>query len=145
MKFTLPCGTLGRMVGKTAIKDNSLKSTKFFSENKNYNLKNKLLKEKKIDNSFLEKLRFITLEDLITLKLLVSTEALKGKLYNFPFLKYSSDICKEAIVRFALSMSNNRKEASLLLGMKKSEFINYIKEYKLLEEFNNDSKTKKSQ
>ena len=133
------------MVGKTAIKDNSLKSTKFFSENKNYNLKNKLLKEKKIDNSFLEKLRFITLEDLITLKLLVSTEALKGKLYNFPFLKYSSDICKEAIVRFALSMSNNRKEASLLLGMKKSEFINYIKEYKLLEEFNNDSKTKKSQ
>ena len=132
------------MVGKTAIKDNSLKSTKFFSENKNYSLKNKLLKEKKIDNSFLEKLRFITLEELITLKLLVSAEALKGKLYNFPFLKYSSDICKEAIVRFALSVSNNRKEASLLLGMKKSEFINYIKEYKLLEEISHDSKSKKS-
>tara|TARA_R100001443_G_scaffold116857_1_gene138826 strand:- start:636 stop:1052 length:417 start_codon:yes stop_codon:yes gene_type:complete len=132
------------MVGKTAIKDNSLKSTKFFSENRNYNLKNKLLKEKKIDNSFLEKLRFITLEDLITLKLLVSTEALKGKLYNFPFLKYSSDICKEAVVRFALSISNNRKEASLLMGMKKSDFINYIREYNLLEDFNNESKSRKS-
>jgi hypothetical protein len=130
------------MVGKTAIKDNSLKSTKFFSENRNYNLKNKLLKEKKIDKPFLEKLRFITLEDLITLKLLVSTEALKGKLYNFPFLKYSSDICKEAIVRFALSVSNNRKEASLLMGMKKSDFINYIREYNLLEGNNNDSKSK---
>ena len=132
------------MVGKTAIKDNSLKDTKFFSENKNYNLKNKLLKEKKIDNQFLEKLRFITLEELITLKLLVSAEALKGKLYNFPFLKYSYEICKEAVVRFALSMSNNRKEASLMLGMKKVDFINYIKEYDLMEEYNYDSRTKKS-
>ena len=132
------------MVGKTAIKDNSLKDTKFFSENKNYNLKNKLLKEKKIDNQFLEKLRFITLEELITLKLLVSAEALKGKLYNFPFLKYSYEICKEAVVRFALTMSNNRKEASLMLGMKKVDFINYIKEYDFIEEYNYDSRTKKS-
>ena len=132
------------MVGKTAIKDNSLKDTKFFSENKNYNLKNKLLKEKKIDKQFLEKLRFITLEELITLKLLVSAEALKGKLYNFPFLKYSYEICKEAVVRFALSMSNNRKEASLILGMKKVDFINYIKEYDLMEDYNYDSRTKKS-
>ena len=86
------------MVGKTAIKDNSLKDTKFFSDNKNYNLKNKLLKENKIDKDFLEKINFITLEELITLKLLVATEGIKGKLYNFPFLKYTSDICKDAIV-----------------------------------------------
>ena len=132
------------MVGKTAIKDNSLKDIKTNSSNKNYNLKNKLLKEKKIDKQFLEKLRFVTLEELITLKLLVSSEAVKGKLYNFPFLKYSHDICKEAVVRFALSMSNNRREASLLLGMKKAEFINYIKEYGLLEEYNYDRRTKKN-
>ena len=131
------------MVGKTAIKDNSLKDTKFFSENKNYNLKNKLLKEKKIDNQFLEKLRFVTLEELITLKLLVSTESVKGKLYNFPFLKYSYEICKEAVVHFALSMSKNRKEASLILGMKKADFIKYIKEYDLLGEYNYDRRTKK--
>ena len=131
------------MVGKTAIKDNSLKETKFFSNNKNYNLKNKLLKEKKINKEFLENLRFITLEELITLKLLVSAEAVKGKLYNFPFLKYSYDICKEAVVRFALSMSKNRKEASLMLGMKKADFIKYVKEYNLLEEYNYDRRTKK--
>ncbi len=131
------------MVGKTAIKDNSLKDTKFFSDNKNYNLKNKLLKEKKIDKLFLEKLRFVTLEDIITLKLLVSAESLSGKLYNFPFLKYSQEICKEAVVRFALSMANNRREASLILGMKKADFINYIKQYGIMEEFNYDRRTKK--
>ena len=68
------------MVGKTAVKDNSLKSSKFISNNKNYNLKNKLIKENKVNKEFLEKLRFITLEEIITLKLLVSTESLKGKL-----------------------------------------------------------------
>lgn len=124
------------MVGKTAKKDNILKSNKFYSDNKNYNLKNILLKEKKIDKEFLEKLRFVTLEELITLKLLVSSEALKGKLYNFPFLKYSYEICKEAVVRFALSMSSNRREASLILGMKKAEFIKYVKQYDILEDFN---------
>lgn len=132
------------MVGKTAIKDNSLKSNFLTSDNKNYNLKNKLLKEGKIDKQFLEKLRFITLEDLITLKLLVSTEALKGKIYNFPFLKYSYEICREAVVRFALSKASNRKEASLIMGMKKADFLAHLKEYDILKEFNYDRKSKKS-
>lgn len=130
------------MVGKTAKKDNILKNNKFYSDNKNYNLKNKLLKEKKIDKEFLEKLRFITLEELITLKLLVSSEALKGKLYNFPFLKYSYEICKEAVVRFALTMSSNRREASMILGMKKADFIKYIKEYGITDDFDYSNKRK---
>lgn len=130
------------MVGKTAKKDNILKSNKFYSDNKNYNLKNILLKENKIDKEFLEKLRFVTLEELITLKLLVSSEALKGKLYNFPFLKYSYEICKEAVVRFALTMSSNRREASLILGMKKADFIKYIKEYGITDDFDYSNKRK---
>jgi len=130
------------MVGKTAKKDNILKSNKFYSDNKNYNLKNILLKEKKIDKEFLEKLRFVTLEQLITLKLLVSSEALKGKLYNFPFLKYSYEICKEAVVRFALTMSSNRREASMILGMKKADFIKYIKEYGITDDFDYSNKRK---
>ena len=136
MKNEISYDTLGRMVGKTAIKDNSLKESKTFSSNKNYNLKNKLLKENKIDKDFLEKLKFITLEDLITLKLLVSTSLLKGKLFNFPFLKYSTEICKEAVLRFALSQANSRREAQLILGMKKSELIYYLKNYNLEKDFN---------
>ena len=123
------------MVGKTAIKDNSLKKSKTSSSNKNYNLKNKLLKENKIDQEFLEKLKFIKLEELITLKLLVSTSLLKGKLFNFPFLKYSTEICKEAVLRFALSQANSRKEAQIILGMKKADLVHYLKSYKLEKDF----------
>ena len=130
------------MVGKTAIKDNSLKDTKTFSSNKNYNLKNKLLKENKIDNNFLEKLKFIKLEELITLKLLVSTSLLKGKLFNFPFLKYSSEICKEAVLRFALSQAKSKKEAQMILGIKKSELLYYLRKYNLEKEFEYKNRTK---
>ena len=130
------------MVGKTAIKDNSLKDNKVFSSNQNYNLKNKLLKQKKIDNDFLEKLKFLKLEEIITLKLLVSTSLLKGKLFNFPFLKYSTEICKEAVLRFALSQAKSRKEAQMILGIKKSDLIYYLKAYKLEEEFNYDNRAK---
>ena len=132
------------MVGKTAIKDNSLKQSKTFSSNKNYNLKNKLLKENKIDKEFIEKLKFLKLEELIALKLLVSTSLLKGKLFNFPFLKYSTEICKEAVLRFALSQANSRKEAQLILGIKKADLVHYLKAYKLDKDFEYDSSTKKN-
>jgi len=123
------------MVGKTAIRDNSLKDSKTFSSNKNYNLKNNLLKEGKIDKEFLEKLKFLKLEELITLKLLVSTSLLKGKLFNFPFLKFSTDICKEAVLRFALSQAKTKREASIILGIKKADLIRYVKAYNLEKEF----------
>ena len=132
------------MVGKTAIKDSSLKESRTYSSNKNYNLKNKLLKENKIDQEFLEKLKFLKLEELITLKLLVSTSLLKGKLFNFPFLKYSTEICKEAVLRFALSQANSRKEAQLILGIKKADLVHYLKAYNLERDFEYDSTTKKN-
>ena len=132
------------MVGKTAIKDDSFKDSNIFSSNKNYNLKRKLLKKKKIDNDFLEKIKFLKLEELITLKLLVSTSLLKGKLFNFPFLKYSSEICKEAVLRFALSQANTKREAQLILGIKKADLIYYLKKYNLEKDFNYDSNAKQN-
>ena len=123
------------MVGKTAIKDDYFKNTKTYSSNKNYNLKNKLLKEKKIDNDFLEKLKFIKLEELITLKLLVATSTLRGKIFNFPFLKFSTEICKEAVLRFALSQAKSKKEALLILGMKRADLSYYLKKYDLEKDF----------
>tara|TARA_Y100001938_G_C7922622_1_gene345266 strand:+ start:322 stop:693 length:372 start_codon:yes stop_codon:yes gene_type:complete len=123
------------MVGKTAIKDNYFKKTKNYSSNKNYNLKNKLIKEGKIDQEFLEKVKFLKLEELITLKLLVSTSMLKGKLFNFPFLKFSTEICKEAVLRFALSQAKSKKEALLILGMKRADLSYYLKKYNLEKDF----------
>ena len=130
------------MVGKTAIRDNSLKQNKTFSSNKNYNLKNKLLREKKIDYDFLEKMKFLKIEELVTLKLLVASESLKGKFFNFPFLKFTTEICKEAVLRFALSQAKSRREAQLILGIKKADLIHYLKTYNLEKDFEYDSRKK---
>ena len=130
------------MVGKTAKRDDSLKSNKFTSDNEYYNLKNKLIFENKIDLDFYEKIKFLKLEELITLKLLASAEGLRGKLFNFPLFKYSSDICKESIFKFALSVAKSREEA---LDYKAAiDIWDYIKRYNLKEEFYYGSKTKKN-
>jgi hypothetical protein len=113
------------------MKDNTLKEAKFKSNNENYDLRKELLSNNKINKDFLEKLNFLTLEELITLKLLVASKSLRGKLFNFPLLKYSSDICKEAVVRYALSESKNIREASLILGIKKIDLQRYIKSYNI--------------
>ena len=125
------------------MKDNTLKKSKFTSDNENYNLKNKLLIEKKIDKDFLNKLKFIKLEELITLKLLVSTKSLKGKLFNFPIFKYCKQICREAVFKYALSVAKSRKEASLIIGLKRADMVEYIKKYNLKEEFYYGRRTRK--
>ena len=121
---------VGRLASQR-MKDSSLKKVKFKSDNENYSLKNQLLKENKINKDFLEKLNFLTLEDLITLKLDSASKSLKGKLFNFPILKYTTDICQESVIKYALSVSKNRREASLILGKTKAELSYYIKKYNI--------------
>ena len=113
------------------MKDNNLKSTKIKSNNKDYNLKRILLKEGKIDSYFLEKIKLLTLEDIIFLKLQSAAESLKGKLYNFPILKFSQDICREAVVKYALSTTQTKREACMILGLTKADFNRYVKKYNI--------------
>tara|TARA_B100000900_G_C20458544_1_gene666212 strand:- start:109 stop:495 length:387 start_codon:yes stop_codon:yes gene_type:complete len=114
------------------VKDNNLKQVKNKSNNEYYDLKKELLASKKIDNSFLEKIKFITLEDLISLKLDSAANLLNGKLFNFPILKFSQDICREAVVKYALSSTKNKRDACIILGLTKSDLNRYIKKYNIV-------------
>ena len=111
--------------------DNSLKRKKYKSSNYLYNYKKELLEKRKIDKDFLKKLNLLTLEDLIFLKLDAASEGLNGKLYNFPILKFSSDITKEAVVRYALSATSTKKEAALILGLRRTELNRLIRIYNI--------------
>tara|TARA_A100001011_G_scaffold393176_1_gene482439 strand:+ start:1055 stop:1432 length:378 start_codon:yes stop_codon:yes gene_type:complete len=118
-------------------KEDEIKNYNCKKKEYDYNLKKKLILEKKINKDFIEKIKFLKLEEIITLKLLTSTEQVGGKLFNFPFLKFASDICKESVIKYAISIAKNKREASLILGMKKADFIHYLKYYNLEEEFHN--------
>ena len=111
------------------MKESSLKRK---TKNLNYSISEKLLKEDKVNKDFLSKLSFLTLEDLISLKLESASTGVNGKLYNFPILKFVSDVSKEAVVKYALTYASSKKEASMILGTTISELNRLIKLYNIV-------------
>lgn len=100
-------------------------------EVKKYSLKKQLLKNNLIDKKFCNQLNRLTLEDLITLKLEISAELVKGKLMGFPILKFVNDITREALIKFALSSGGSYREASKILGISHAEIYNFIKKHQI--------------
>jgi|TARA_B100000963_G_scaffold269499_1_gene237634 transcriptional regulator of acetoin/glycerol metabolism len=96
---------------------------------KNYSLINKLRKERRINEDFINVLSSLTLEELIGLKLEQTSRLLGGKLFNFPIWKAMPEICRAALFKFALSVSETKKEASRVLGIDRAEFYKMIKKH----------------
>ena len=101
-------------------------------EVKDFNLKKKLIKKKNIDIDFCHKLNRLTLEEIITLKLQLSSESLGGKLFGFPLTKFVNNIIKDSLINFALSSSKSFREAAKILGISHVELYNYSKKHKIL-------------
>tara|TARA_Y100000114_G_C11755290_1_gene326564 strand:+ start:1907 stop:2287 length:381 start_codon:yes stop_codon:yes gene_type:complete len=105
--------------------DNSFRGSKYKSENKNFDYKKQLLEDKKIDRQFMNRLKLLTLEEIVYLKLDASFVSLKGKLMGFPLFKIIPDICREALLLFALSSTNNKRDAANIMGINKHK-LNYL-------------------
>ncbi len=109
----------------------SKKNKEFKGKNYYYSLKNKLRKENKIDNNFELILNNLTLEEIIGLKLELSSEYINNKLYNFPIWNSIHYICREAILKYSLSACRTIKDAASLMGISESDFRKEIKKYKI--------------
>ena len=107
------------------------KNKEFKGKNYYYSLKNKLRKENKIDSNFELILNNLTLEELIGLKLELSSEYINNKLYNFPLYKSIKYIIKESLLIFALSSTRTTKDAASLLGVRERDLLEDIKKFKL--------------
>ena len=92
-----------------------------------YSLRNKLLREKKINSDFEVILNILTLEEIIALKLELSNLYINNKLYNFPLYKSIKYIIKESLLIFALSSTRTIKDAASLLGMRERDLYTEIK------------------
>ena len=79
---------------------------------KNYSISRKLKLESRIDEDFLVKLNSISLEDIIALKLELSTKTFKGKFYGLQLYKYIPEIAKDAVVKYAIAATNSKINAS---------------------------------
>ena len=103
-----------------------------------YSISNKILKDKKISDEFEVMINSLTLEEVIALKLELSTRSLRGKFYGFPIWKSLPEITRDAVLKYALSSKRSKKEAARFLGITVSELNKNLKQYNTESFFKNE-------
>ncbi len=105
-----------------------------------YSISKKLQKDKKISDEFEVMINSLTLEEVIALKLELSTRSLRGKFYGFPIWKSLPEITRDAVLKYALSATRSKKEAARFLGITISELNKNLKQYNTESFFKNEGK-----
>tara|TARA_R110000824_G_scaffold398960_1_gene603681 strand:+ start:618 stop:998 length:381 start_codon:yes stop_codon:yes gene_type:complete len=101
------------------------------SKTKYYSIINKLKKENKINEEFQAIVSNLTLEDLIALKLELSTRPVKNRLYGLPIWNNLVRITQEAVLKYAISATRTQGEAMRFLGLKPGNFHRLMKKYQI--------------
>jgi len=98
---------------------------------KHYSISNELRKENKSSDEFEFMLANLTLEEIVALKLEISTRPVNNRLYNIPIWKNMVSIVKEAVFRFAVSTTRTNKEAMSFLGLEEIKFYSLKRQFGL--------------
>ena len=94
-----------------------------------YSFRNKLKKEKKLNDTFESILNTLTLEEIIALKLELSSSYINNRLYNIPIYYNLIYIVKEACLKYALSACRTKGEAARMLGLSEANFQTELKKF----------------
>tara|TARA_R110000824_G_C15207824_1_gene676314 strand:+ start:1670 stop:2026 length:357 start_codon:yes stop_codon:yes gene_type:complete len=103
------------------------KNKRIQGKNKYYSVSKKLLRENKTSLEFETILNTLTLEELIALKLELSMKIAGTPIYGIPLWRSIRDICKDAMLKLALSATRTKKEAANFLGITSVEFKTELK------------------
>ena len=104
--------------------------------NKKYKSISRVLKsEGKSCEEFEHMLASLSIEEIVALKLEISSKLTGGKLFGYPIWKSFQNIIKEALLLFAYSISKTNNEASSLLGITTYQYKQLLRKYKIREFF----------
>ena len=109
-------------------------------EEKKLSLLKKFKEEGKINSEFEIILSSISLEDLIALKLELSSRDFGGKLFGLPLLQSTKELVNDALLKFSFSASKTKKEGAALLGLSTKDYRQYLKRFKTAEELKKSKK-----
>jgi hypothetical protein len=98
--------------------------------NSSFSISSKLKKERKSSDEFEFMLNKLSLEEIIALKLEISSRLLGGKIYGFQLWSAMPKIVKEALMLYAISASNTDSDAAELLNMPNTRFMMLKKAFK---------------
>lgn len=103
--------------------------------NSPFSVSAKLRKQYKSSDEFEFMLNKLSLEEIIALKLEVSSRILGGKFYGFQLWAAIPKVVKDALMLYAISASNTDSDAAELLNMPTTRFIMLKNAYKSREYF----------
>ena len=104
-----------------------------------YSFSRKLKNEGRSNNDFESCLSQLSLEEVIGLKLEISTRELNGKLYGFPIWYSMPDIIKDALLKYAIAATKTKGEAARFFGLTPENFYKLCKRYEVEEYFSKKS------
>ena len=107
------------------------KNKEFKGKNYFYSLRNQLQSKNKINEDFELILNNLTLEEVIGLKLELSSSYINNRLYNIPIWNNILYICKEAVLKYALSSCRTIKDAASFVGISENDFRKELKKYQI--------------
>ena len=88
-----------------------------------------LRKDGRVNEEFLNVVADLTIEEIIAVKLEMSSKMMRGKLYNFPLWYSMPNICKDALMLFARTCCNTKSDMASVLGVPYEYFTELYKKY----------------
>jgi len=98
-------------------------------KNKNYSIINKLRKDKKSNDEFEIMLNNLSLEEVIALKLELSSRSFSRRMYGVPLWSNLINVVQDAVLKYSLSATRTQSEAMRMLGLKESNMHDLKKKF----------------
>jgi len=95
----------------------------------NYSFISVMKKEKRINENFMNILSCLSLEEVMALKLELSIQTINNKLYNFPLWSAFPNITRDALLRYAMSACQPKRDMAKFLGIPINKFGDILKKY----------------
>lgn len=101
------------------------------SKTKYKSIVSKLKDNNLVSDDLLVLVNNMSLEDIIALKLELSSRIVKNRFYGFDVWRNSKFIVQEAILKFAISATESKKDAARFLGLDYQSFTRLVKKFKI--------------
>jgi len=99
-------------------------------KNKDYSIINKLRKDKRSNDEFEIMLNNLSLEEVIALKLELSTKNISNRMYGIPIWSNLLHVVQDAVFKYALSSTRTQAEAMRMIGLKEQNLHELNKKFK---------------
>ena len=95
-------------------------------------------KNRRVNENFLNILSSLSLEEIIALKLETSILNINNKMYNFPLWSAMPNITRDALLRYAMSACQSKRDMARFLGIPVNKFNEILRKYNTEKLFNNE-------